>query len=646
MLRLIAKLSFFTLTIFFFISILSTLFFFQWITVAVTFLILPVLLFNYLVLNPISIKEKKIKNFEIYKPGLNDSDVLILISSERINEASKKDNFYENDWSLTWINTVEKVIGQSSIVDITEFSEKDTKRRIIVLSQSVGSELTDEQVKMLESFIIEGGAIISELPSNKLFSLTGIKPNNNVKKAEKIEWVNTNYLTNEVSSIINSMPLNTFIYCTSEIQENVEMLMKIDSYPAICRCFIGKGVVISILFNFCLEMVSLKQGLPNLPNYKMKKRINLKFQGLMTSDLSSTTSIGDNSIPYADILEGILFNIISFSHPLPGWWYYPAYYQSALIDSIDEDYEAKKIVKHFNKKEIKNPKKTIFLVADSPPKKECVNKLIEKNFEIGIHWNRFLFHINKQGFHWNKIKTFFEQMKALERIVPQNYKILISRIHFLKWDEDYTNTFKVMATCGIKMDSSYGPGRGQKGYLFNTGFPFYPLDKNGHIIKIYELPFQIHLPHGSGNKEFYKKLIMDSYSHWNTTIVILSHFSSLREKILSTEGFLSDDVEESKIWLTGFYDYLKHWENRKINILKSEYKDCKLKIFVKCKEDGLTLYLPNTNNIERYILDGKDVESFEANDKKLIRIPKGAHIIEAYYKLLNKANTITNLPSS
>ncbi|MBI3600861.1 MAG: hypothetical protein HY097_09530 [Nitrospinae bacterium] len=266
-------------------------------------------------------------------------------------------------------------------------------------------------------------------------------------------------------------------------------------------------------------------------------------------------------------------------------------------------------------------------MSDSKISAGTIEKLIRSGDEVGIHWNRFYLHVNRFGLHYAKNKSLKEQINHLSsKLKVQSSKLKIPcRIHYLRWGNDYTDAFEIMNSANIYMDSSYGPGRDEWGYVFGTGFPFQPLDKNGIPFNLYEFPFHCHEPYGNIGDSHFNKLIDESVNTFNMTIVYLFHPYHCKKDGVSYERMLKAmDNMNGRRWVTNFKEYMSFYEARKKSSIKSTRLDNKIYIEADVKQNGMGISLRHFQKI-------KDIQpsAFSPLEKTgLISLPKGKHRIE------------------
>lgn len=554
------------------------------------------------------------------------SDILLLVSLENIAETSRNNSFSSQDWSFAWANLLLQEVGTFSVADTKNFAVNS--QRVIILSKSVGDSLNESAIKKFQEFVKKGGILIAEKPSKNLEFLTGIITGSQIK-ARKISNLDENY---REFSILKKMPLCTHIYGAS-FDKKLDNLMSIDKKPAILKRTYGKGVIITICFDFGMQLTGMQQGKP-LDNFVVKDKTSLR--GVCESqDLVMGTSLEHNDYPFADILEKFILEIISRAQPIPRLWYLKDNYSGALIITHDEDYFGDKMgymVKH--EKKIKS-KSTFFITPSKRLSSEVADLLDDKN-EFAIHWDRMPYSLH------SLLKTKYDDEKELKSQIGQlestyGKKIMSNRNHFLKWDDHYTNTFRILHKNNIKIDSSYGPNSG-KGYLFGTSFPFFPLDTNGKVIPLIEMPFHTQELRQGVTADYVEKLIKENNEKYHGVIILLFHpQKSLPGKKSRHVWLRSYEIaRNNNQWITNCKEFYEFLNNRKDAVLTSSFSSGKLNINV--ESDGKTIMIPihfGIRSLRNIKIDGKKTNYFTVKIINcaygLTKIPSGQHALEITY---------------
>jgi len=360
-----------------------------------------------------------------------------------------------------------------------------------------------------------------------------------------------------------------------------------------------------------------------------------------------------NFYPYADILERMLFNIIDSYQPTVRWWYFPRTYDGAFIMTHDEESFGDKSTYMSDYEESIGATSTFFMISDEITK-NAIGRMLSQGIDVQLHWDRTrrnpnLF--NYIGF-W-RIRPFKrpyglkEQMRQLQSKISDGH-ISENRNHFLVWEGDYTQTFRILYAHNFLLDSTYGPDTPFYGYLFGTGMPFYPIDKNGLIIPVVEVPFldMDGLRIENGKRSFdgqpMKKLIVDSKNLFHETLVFIFHTIGMA-CYPSVPYFLAwlniyDYAREHNHWITNFKEYLSFHNSRIQSSISSKYESNVLTVLFNAENDSLSLVIPTSTRGKKFSgvrLDGGVLSPQGCRKMNstwiLVRVPKGSHRLQVDY---------------
>lgn len=604
----------------------STIGFLHIISLGIAFFIA---LITYVMLNPPMIKEYRFKLEATTSPSdsIVENDFLLVVSNMN---TEKSKAFSKNNWGFFWINILEKEVGCFSIMDISKFNKNILKnKKVIIFPKGTTKSLNEEARVILKEFCEMGGIISMEMPDTSLSELTGIILSAKSEPARNIDWIEPRF-SEGLANYILSMPLNTNIFSVESKKSDVKSIIKMDGKDAILQRDIKRGKVVMMCFDISLQLLSLKQGIPTSDDYRVKIGLNSKIRGIQTSDLSTNNTMKRNLIPFADIFERFTMDIILNGHNIPVWWYYPDTFKGASIISFDEDFYGDRLIETVKGSELRVKSKSHFIMSDSKISAETIEKLIGSGDEIGIHWNRFHIHINKFGLHYSRNKTLKSQINFIKTLTKDIKPRLSCRIHYLRWGNDYTESFEIMDDNDVYMDSSYGPGRDEWGYVFGTGFPFQPLDKYGIPFNLYEFPFHCHEPYGNIGDSHFDKLIDESIHVFNTAIVYLFHPYHCKKGGISYSRLIKAmDNTSEKRWVTNFKEYMSFYKARKKSSIKSTRLDNKIYIEADVKQDEMSISLSHFQKIKDITIDNvAQTFSSEVFKTGLLSLPKGRHRIE------------------
>lgn len=544
---------------------------------SISFISLDGLLF--LILMPPTHKEKCEKKEVFTLQGVNRSDVCIFIS--------------ENSVYLPWYNAVSKEIGPCKLISCIE--ENFESRLIIV---PYGSKLSKLEIDILLKRVENGVSLLFECPDEKMTSLTGLK-----YAGKKSDCTEKRFLKNPV----DLTGANFLIY--------VPIVKELDTEqrPYFFEGKIGKGNVFTLAIEYGKWAINTTQGKPDMPEGKFSKKLGWDMQGIQTPNLRTDSEHPFMFMPVLDIFDQSLFGHIRDKLKIPAWWYYPQSKSNAFILTFDEDWYGRRI----QKLSAPGIPSTWFLVNDSNVDEQTVNYIKKQDGTIQFHWNRFILHLNQFGWHFC-LRSAKKQIHKLSQKILNNP--IVCRIHYLRWDSDFDNLFFVMKEAGIKIDSSFGPGRHQHGYRFGTGFPYFVSDKRGNPIGVQEIPFQIHEPMGGASLEDNIRLLDESEKIYHTIIVGLFHpyycLSGGKSYKLYI-NLLDILLKRPTTWFTTIDELIAYWDKRRGMGIFSRFEENDLVInFHEIKDDRLALRLPDIQNIECVIINDIKVP---VNDRLVLK---------------------------
>ena len=459
---------------------------------------------------------------------LSETDVLLVVSYDAIEDSTEKNTFDETDWSVAWSNTLSQEVGTFSITDSEALLNLDlSSYRVIIITRSTSDR--DDWALPLKSFAESGGVLVLEMPKGKLRTTFSADGKGGSRKAINISQIAN--IPEKLEKILLEAPLHTFLVGSTGPLDGAITHLTMDGVPVIYSKTVHMGRAITVDFNYGLLLTALQQGTPE-PDFSVQNRYpEVLSDPLESNDLVMDEFLLDNSVPYADILEKILIHhIIGGEVPLPLLWQIPAGHQGALLMTHDEEAmgDASSWMASYEKKH--KMVSTYFIMAGDNLKMGTLSKMRAGGTGLGIMWNR---PFSDQGIwehygFWKfqpfrRARNLKQQLKAISDVFPPDYPILANRNHYLLWSDHYTSTFRNLTDQNLRIDSTYGPDVACKGYLFGTGLPFTPLDQNGLPFPLLELPFLASENLGDADQAFLETLFKESKKSYHQTITLSFH---------------------------------------------------------------------------------------------------------------------------
>jgi len=505
-----------------------------------------------------------------------------VIDGEEIEKSSSYNNYGKLDFSWVWQNTLEKEMGKCRVFDISHikssiegsreeiiadpdakpaYSEIFRKANAVIITSSVKNP-TEELISEAYKFISAGNVIILDMPSyrwNRLMEreiVPGDVEIKNISGDSGIDGISPRILPLTVSEHLEYMPLNTRIKEIDTVPDDLEVLFRIDGRPAFIQFGLSKGWVLFLFFDFAMQMTSIRQGIPSKSDYTVKKRLSHIPFIKESEDMAINGNMLKKLHPYADILEKFLFSAIEDLVSFPRLWYYPYKYDGVFMMTHDDEKRGKSKSMYMADEELSRGYRSTFFIICSPGVetrwKNAKKDIIKKGFDVQWHWNRF-----PDNFRIHKPEEQVENFKKLPGV-----NLTSCRIHFLNWGNHYTKPFRVMENLGISLDTTYGPNRG-RGYLFGTGMPFHPIETDGNLFSLYEIPFQTQEDWAGVDIDYFRKLFKNSREIYHSVIIPIFHPHKVargKGRDLWLGSF--ELAKEHKHWITTFSEFGDFYKKR------------------------------------------------------------------------------------
>lgn len=398
---------------------------------------------------------------------------------------------------------------------------------------------------------------------------------------------------------------------------------------------------------FARQLVELQQGVPANDDFTLEKTLGFYDWCLETHDLASITDPRHELEPLADRLEFEMLMKFRRTEPLPRWWYFPDAAPGLLLMTHDEDaYGAEQcdlLLEH--ELEI-GARSTTFLIPfprmDELWSDADVARYRDAGNDLQLHWNRDAM---VSGF-WKveptkRVFGLDEQLELLERTLGARPEPLINRNHYLIWeslanmrsgDSDWARTFRILHAAGVDMDSSYGPNRGGRGFVFGTGRPFYPLDTNGLVIPVLELPFVAQENWDGEDEAWWTALFETSATGGHSALACIFHpHLIVREEagnaLWKHVYAEAERFEHPSITMSEYHAFLA--ARRESPLVESWQGSFTLRVECEARSDSLWLELTGDANFAATI-DGEPARTKTRSccaGHRFVHVPRGAHTI-------------------
>jgi hypothetical protein len=460
-------------------------------------------------------------------PAGTKSPAALVVSRARLEaQAASPPAFSERDWSLAWLNTLEQEIGPCGLLDVGDVSEAGIEdRALLVLSASTRGKLGDEARAALDAWVRAGGALIVELPDPALSSLTGLDRPSAAGRAAPARPLRAAASFLPARAGLGDLPIYTRRSSVAARAAHGEILAWLEDDPAVFAQSLGRGWVVSVLFDFGLFLTATQQGRPEEDYTVESRHEEILRPQRKSADLMVSIEFHDNAVPVADLLERALIQWVRQRTVIPAFWYWPDGAPGVYLMTHDDEAFGAKAEWMPADETARGVPSTCFYIGTGTTDPASLARVHDGGHSIGIHWDREMREVEglRYAGPWLREISIERQVARLRGRLPDSVAVRVSRTHYLLWDESYARTFAQLAALGIEMDSSYGPDFNCKGYLFGTAYPFHPFAETGLPFRLLELPYQHSEREAGCDSAYLSGLARESLAGDHAAIVSLFH---------------------------------------------------------------------------------------------------------------------------
>ncbi len=500
--------------------------------------------------------------------NLGQSGILLVLPDKFENAQT----FQTLDFSFAWYNLLLQYAGSFSIVLSRDLqSAAALQAQLIVIPEKTAESMSETQIQLVAQAVQKGATLIIEMPQPEWASLTAIKRRNKVNSAIR-------HLTDAPNSplsgawrdhLLNS-PLDTQVLridaLDSETLPADAMLLELDGSIAHYRRSLGTGYVFVLAFNLGQALTALQQGRPS-DEFSIETE-----EPPHPSDLVMNEKLRQNTVPYADLLKMHVLMSALYTSPMPLLWPFPNGGRSALILTHETGALGDKAFESAVYEQGQNATAT-WLTTPGTVSKKMLEHWKSAQFDVGVSLMR-----PPAGRIYEPYGPSFFQPVAVERNI-KNQKIAVSKrlgtnistckMTSSNWSRDYTMAFRRLAAAGCRIDMTYEPSEPEQyGYLFGSGFPFLPIERNGLPLPVYEMPSLVSDTAGFDTfpAQTAVKLLNEAESIFHEPVTASFHADTMMKNPtwLSPENWLNlmKFASENHIWMTSAKSFMHHYTLR------------------------------------------------------------------------------------
>lgn len=590
-------------------------------------------------------------------PDQTEGDVVLLLPDA---PAAPANDFSELDCSYGWYSALWQHYGSFATALSRHLSpEFLAGRSVVIVPRRVAREMPPNGITALASFARQGGQVVLEQPGEGWERLTGISSSGETRDAQSITSVEGLDVRGRLRNHLPDVPLTGSLAPAPAMDPWPQgpAMLEVDTQPGLVTRRLESGIVHTFLFEFSCTLTALQQGKPDG---------DMTFDGSGHDELVPTAArVADASmktadVPYADILELAFFQQLSESRPLPRLWPYPGSHAGALLVVHPTSGELRPTLGFLDYAHRSGVHASALVPSDrvSPSKLKVARKT---DAEIGLHWIRGLERppvTETVGIGalqpLAQELSLRRQLDQLEGDLPEDERVRLIRNEGATHSREWARTFRRMAAADLRLDVSYGPVDPEHhGYLFGTGFPFYPIDKQGLPLPVLELPFVLHA--SNLTRDRLRTALTSSENFYHQSIAISIPGDAMRTE--PTAGLLLayrdafELADEHDHWRASAGDFADFLSARRRSVLTSQWNPESRRLTVSvnligARVDSLEsgaipgVAVPRTHDrepIDRIVVDDESyplekLGSTGTGYEQIVELPPGRHTVSIFYE--------------
>ncbi len=602
-------------------------------------------------------------------------DTLLVTVDPPLPEEEVPTTFSTLDMGWGWYSILSQEVGCFKHTALSDISSTTfSTMRLVVVPASAARAMRSEHIDSLRRWMEQGGLLLVEQPDPRWNSATGVPISAAPHRiTRRITAASGSTLRGALRDALVASPLTTTMV-TAELSTDAKgrmpqnVLMEVDGRPAFVHASRGDGHAYVLTIDMARAVMTLQQGRP-LDDFSLPATEEEYIPGDMTQPwvMVADKKMLNNDVPYADLLERMVIEPTASHIPLPRWWYFPDKYAGVFIMSHDEEAFGDKSLFMTDWEDAHGHVSSNFIIPDSMSP-EGLRKMIDQGHDVQVHWNRGFYDVMQTrpfGLpFWAPIALEMDmeaQRMAIEEHLDDR-AVTLNRVHGLVWDQDWSLSFQKMAAARIAADSTYGPtGPKQFGYLFGTGRPFYPLDHQGQLLPVQEIPFVMQDDENLDLKRLRRLLTRSAGGH-HQIIMPIFHTNTMANRpnveVFDAWRKLFALAKRNEHWVTTMRDFLLFEEARRTSSMRSRFikSEQRLEINVEIQPPRITMLPPlpgqkptptplpsvafpqkyKGNNVEEVSIDGAKVKTRflgRSGDGfyHVLKVPAGKHNIHVIY---------------
>lgn len=496
---------------------------------------------------------------------------------------SEASTFSTLDMGYGWYNTLTQEVGPVRVTQLAGLPNVLADNpQLLVIAGSAARATPDAYVQQVASWVRAGGVLLLEQPGGQWRSLTGHTVGAQTRPTRQITAADGSPLRGALRDAFLDCPVPTTIAGIDVDESDAKrVLMEVDGHPALVHVPAGSGHIYLLTIDLARAITTLQQGRPeedfSVPGVEAEyvpDRFTQPYKLVASEKMLKTR------VPYADLLERNIMEITAQHRPQARMWYFPGKFQGVYVMSHDEESFGDRSL-FITDWEAKHGHRTSNFIIPGEMTTGAIRRMAAQGHDVQVHWNRGFWDVpvtRPVGLGpWKPIAlelNLADQIAHIERQLGTS-SVTINRLHGLTLDRHWSSTFRKLAAARIAADSSYGPtGDKQFGYLFGTGRPFYPMDTNGLLLPVAQIPFVLQDDENL-NPAAQRRLVKGSETGLHQVVMPIYHSNTMANRpkvpVMETWRSIFRFAERHGHWVTTLQDFLLFDEARRTGHLSSTF---------------------------------------------------------------------------
>jgi hypothetical protein len=590
-------------------------------------------------------------------PDRTEGDVLLLLPDS---PAAPAEQFGALDCSYGWYNSLWQRFGSFATALARNLSpEFLAGRNVVIVPRRVARAMPSNGISALASFARDGGQVVLEQPGDGWERLTGISTSGDTRPARHISSVAGLGVHGRLRTHLPEVPLAGGLRPSPALDPWPEgnALLDVDGQPGLTANELGDGIVYTFLFEFGCTVTALQQG---EPDEKMRFVPDEKPSLQPTARRVADEKMLQANVPYADLLEQAVFRRLAEFRPLPRLWPYPGSHAGAILQTHPTPEQLRPALGYLDYARRQEERSTLLVAEDRISSTE-LGIVRQTGADLGMLWVRGLERppaTETVGLGalrpYARELSLQEQKSHFDSLLGDNSDVRLLRTEGATHFDNWSRTFEQIAAADFRVDVSFGPTEAdQHGYLFGTGFPFYPVDDRGLPFPVLEQPFVLEGP--NLDRDRLRQMLDASRDFFHQSLAVSIPAEAMRQSpspgILLAYRDIFEMADRYDHWTTSAGDFADFLSARRRSVLTSQWDPDKRRLTISVNLLGARVpsldegafpgvAVPrayDNEEIDRVVVDDEPYPTREmtasgSGFERIIELPPGRHTVSVFYE--------------